>query len=1648
MQDEDFVETSDAEELEEQVTFKAFGNSPEFSSSPITASNSQLPSPRKRQKLFHTPIDLPLRLIDTSLFSPTSRASIAPSSPLSSPDWSPILHPAEAPQVQLAYPEFLASDEPSLLDVLPSPPPSSLFPPSDDTSRSSSLFESSPLIESQKPPLEVISLPSPSQRSPSPLPTIGVSTSHSVARSPEPGALNGVQNPNFIHLDDNHQTPQELFPRYALRRREIRQLKPYSLEFAEYKRSMKSHPEAIVKLQNPPDVHIGEDAISQHDYQEEPDDQVLTLSEDRGEHGGLLEELSSTDEDIRALSNEARQAMKRLREKKGGQKRVKGKRVEDLPLPRPDSPPSPRGHLENEVAPQNDSPALDNPSSEPEEEVTSGDQPLDGINRKGLRALKRMYPAGMLPKLTSGTSAKDLRKHDSAISAEHTFSPKELLPGQSKIRRSLHPPQIRQIRGDSESSDSDAPLQDLASPGPRRTPEPHADTFVPHEQTGIEFSDTSDNSSCVDDEDIQSYLHSEKPSRREDFIDWMLARTRTIGPRKVGSSSKPSRRRYHVDIAISRGYRNQAPGRQTVLNFQPKPPNKAVPNRRRRSSNADPDSHIASEVYDGQDSAAPAQLYSKSKRKRLHSLEPAKDVYIFTAARGTHIATGKSVRGFMSLDLADQEFREALAPVPRPTTEFVHPPHPRGHQQKTVDKPNHASHKKRKRNHGHPIHSSPEIEQLEIEAITPPTTRYHVSDMSNFPPGIAFPPTTAIVRGSLRGLLSILTPHPSTDQAAPSACNLQGISLHLEMAAEDFIATIPRICDGIFQLTTELPDEDTTHLQDWKIILRLSCQYLSWFLRHSDEEEASIRAVATSSASLLVTRTSDEIQSSSTPADESILLACWFSVEFAVRLDGASTHGQSDLIKSSLSLLVRALLSYDLRNIVECLADETIVDRSSSSHYAAEIWVHVIHLTNHLSSMDTGGPKSHILCGFIEDALRDGSQNIQGSEKLWCIIHGLTALSQFSVNGMTTTKATLFGCWGLVTRALHCVRLLSDAIHDKPLPAASLDKRDQYAGIIVRRCYDLHTYWGWSLDDELAFPMFRYFLDMFRSRKFANLRHEPADFPEFMLRNNWDLIYEHNPSDTAYMLFWKLLVRALRPAIPNSAPTTITPKLAPKLRKLLHAALPVGSLPFSKDNHPSIHDLSMLFNRLSAMAIVIYLESQPAHRITQARSYVNFASADDTARSAVIRGMMNFAIFLVTRKIDLKDIANWIQDMAKTLVKDHSDTSQGSGSQPPTPTAQQNRISLCVQLLLGSIRKIFEAQAKAGEYPDSTLLLSLGPILRDQPITRTVKTALEVRRLCQSLLDSRIAVVSPVQPDVAPAVAGDNQESQDSFQVDVDMNDPAFLAALDEVARSEFRQLDEKLCAVVKSTNIGWLIWEMVRKVAETPPQLNFATKAGDVDSWISCWLGIAAIQVSTNKMTWDSYLKLPQMAWAKLGAEWCRRLHLGTMLGLLRLDPTRYLKYQNASVEALIVSFVAKEVTIENEYLSTWASTDKLQHPLFRDSPGLQNLITGVISQAAFLELRHPFLSSVISTLDERLRQEQLCDMTLSQDNTTYVGFCIKLFTIMQNNVEIPPRSEQQASYLTWCREVFQIVNRYPEVKSHPRLTFWMNWGKELNVS
>lgn len=230
---------------------------------------------------------------------------------------------------------------------------------------------------------------------------------------------------------------------------------------------------------------------------------------------------------------------------------------------------------------------------------TESDQELN----KRYRELFKLYPPNMARELLE--KSKNQRRSRRA----ETNSPVKdgpLLPGQTRVRKTVNPKDIRDIRGDSESEGSETERRSL-SPQPLyngdirdyleyQTPTPdHADhvwsawpdgkaqeagpsrprshprsirnSLTPAPEV-IEISDEESSSSSgeeqVDDEDIKTLLGDDDAGiiydtntghgtiKEESMIDWMLSRTRIVG--STISRPKTTKRKRHPSRKTGQPY--------------------------------------------------------------------------------------------------------------------------------------------------------------------------------------------------------------------------------------------------------------------------------------------------------------------------------------------------------------------------------------------------------------------------------------------------------------------------------------------------------------------------------------------------------------------------------------------------------------------------------------------------------------------------------------------------------------------------------------------------------------------------------------------------------------------------------------------------------------------------------------------------------------------------------------------------------------------------------------------------------------------------------------------------------------------------------------------------------------------------------------
>ena len=971
------------------------------------------------------------------------------------------------------------------------------------------------------------------------------------------------------------------------------------------------------------------------------------------------------------------------------------------------------------------------------------------LPRSKKRALARMLPKSMafalVKQAATSSTTKKYRRSSTPPASGSDDDESPLLPGHTRTRKATNLKDLRDIKGDSESEQElgdDLDTESLASGrrlqhvsmsnGSSVSDEAEFIHSLQHRRRAPEIVDLvsdSDTSSEdeMDDFTIQAHIADSHapfsgPSssgrlRDGSLIDWMLTRTRTIGGKRTegkkegskGKRIKGKSSKYKFDIS-TRGLKH-GHEHQTLLLFDSHEKSKKGTHRPKdrltsleSTSDSRPsgafDRHFAvkdqeignedDHVLEGDD----RKVSWKEKEKARKARAKRQGLYTFTSKGQTHIERGRRQTAFITVDLQDEGFHYALAPQQDRT---------QTQNWATMFKPipDHEPPPARSRD----TISNGDTDHHELPQIKPKKKKQEriIPGDLGIPllhSGKSFGLSTSIRKGWLHELMGLIT--SAQEPVLPLSTNSYGFELGPTMGADKLVPMLPDICSTLFEFVTDLPDVDSEITIKGAVIMRVVPLLISWFRKTEDEGAfTSLREAGEREIARLV----GKIQKLTLPfVDMPLLATCWFTVEMCVRL-GCRLEGQppTGILKESAITLIHLLLQAGLEKPIAIVKNDADLTEPSVPHFAAELWVSLIHMLGECDSLNRRIHPFWLLLMTAIQSQPEGQKprtNLEASETIWYTIFSVCALSQYSVHGMTTGQPRLPACWDLVVFALKKIRLNEDPKTDLGMPAAMLLQRDKYIGLVMTRCFHLRERWRWKLDE--ASVLFNQLAVIFRSRKFVNLRHEGTGYPKFFKDRNWDLLASYDPKDTAFVLFVKLIVQAVK-----DDQDSVEGKLSLKAKKLLSLAVPVASLPFSKTNPPTLHELTMFYNRLSAVAIAVDLElDEYDFRTRQAREYIKFADADDTTRSAVIGGMMNWAIMMVNREIKLDAITTWIGEIAQVLSVELKETSL-KVSDDQANSLQRDHFILLSCVLLGAIRHILTAYIGLGQYPEPSLLCKL-----------------------------------------------------------------------------------------------------------------------------------------------------------------------------------------------------------------------------------------------------------------------------------------------------------------------------------------------------
>ncbi|TRM65146.1 hypothetical protein BD626DRAFT_535688 [Schizophyllum amplum] len=460
---------------------------------------------------------------------------------------------------------------------------------------------------------------------------------------------------------------------------------------------------------------------------------------------------------------------------------------------------------------------------EDDESATEADKKMSAKERRKLKILGRLYPAFMLNKTAEDAPPKRIQTRATTVdepSDDDNDVP--LQPGQSRVRLASRPRDVREIKGDPDSSDSEVISDTIPEAIEVRPPPPR----MLHGDVGdsIEISDDDDEDEGVEDDrsdevdDDALRVYFQEPKAEVSIVDYMLAGTRIVrtgktkkqrptasgrhrlnivtgaarkngtGQLKLDFSSHGTRKRTKHSHSSRRKLQRQSSGRMSSPNARSE---EAGPSRSRHRSGGRLHAHKHTEEGEVVDLAHDPQADWRQKRKEKRKLAKERDrtrgLHVFTTDGA--LASNSRKRKYVTVDFEQEDVYEALQFVPPPASPRSQPR--QGVSQQGPRPPQSRS----QSSHSVPVvlDSGPTTTDHGVPAGHAVGDTLLQKDIPVLPSGIAFDHATYIGGGSLRALLAVMSPDKTITEPAP--WNDHGLKFSSGEDFPSYEAQFGKLCD-------------------------------------------------------------------------------------------------------------------------------------------------------------------------------------------------------------------------------------------------------------------------------------------------------------------------------------------------------------------------------------------------------------------------------------------------------------------------------------------------------------------------------------------------------------------------------------------------------------------------------------------------------------------------------------------------------------------------------------------------------------------------------------------------------------------------------------------------------------------------------------
>ncbi|GMK57328.1 hypothetical protein CspeluHIS016_0401620 [Cutaneotrichosporon spelunceum] len=809
----------------------------------------------------------------------------------------------------------------------------------------------------------------------------------------------------------------------------------------------------------------------------------------------------------------------------------------------------------------------------------------------------------------------------------------------------------------------------------------------------------------------------------------------------------------------------------------------------------------------------------------------------------------------------------------------------------------------------------------------------------------------------------------------PKSTSAYGVCLHSEMSSDEALEVLPIVVDGM--LTSIHTFIDTSSAMSANPDL----QPLWFFRDYLAQADSDIRDKLRFPLANLARRLDDVVLDSSRAHRQPLLHL--LEVRYAL-FEITVIVGDREGISTAATRLISLLLVYGfdrtvrpLRRILSGQADTPEV-----SDVTVALWVSLLHV---LAAYDEQHPPSTsnaedtfsiALAGSLDQ--RYGSEvGPLAAERIWFLVFGLCAISQFSLDGTVVAEYMPFPRWTLVKRALGHIKITHSQEIEEAAYLDQLQGRDRYIRTVIARCLRLSSTWRWYFDSGSFSVATRDLGMIFKARQHRNLPTEaPVDFPRFIADFDISLTaVDDMRGASAFELWLRLVCVAASDLIGAAEELSAAHRAERDVQRLIMSIFPLSAVPFTRTHLPTPKQLGSLVNRYSTMVVACYFSpSLLPWLLANSRKWLAFDTADFESRQVCIRGLMYLGVACRHHSHPLDTVVCRLADILATLQAELEQLGR-----PPNSAGFPTRVEIerTMVLVVSCFRQIIlhpgYTQRADPVYPDPVLLHeSWTARIFQLDLVKDVKSGLEIVATIQAFLDAR-AKALPKRARVARSSR--QQESLDDYPslgFDFDAIDLAALGG-DEAPEDPIEQQDAAFANTIV-TVICPRIYRLLSDMLPVSESEELAKEKGPerlvlINRLTQCWSDCAAIAVVEHqRLGWDVYLaRYGQQSWSRIGNELGRvRVGLQFMTNVAQLDPGAFKAHEDEFILLLFQGIVTDRLTIEHKYTSAFfALPGAKDHMLFE---GVRTVGTDELSRSAFMEKRVAILEIVFRNIPSLL--------------------------------------------------------------------------------